>query len=256
MISNPITGAQYLLRGLRLLNTPGVRAYVVVPLLINIILFSLLFALVAGQFVTFIDWLLPTLPDWLGWLDWLLWLLFGVAAAIIVFFTFSIVANLVGAPFNGYLAAAVEAHLTGHKPAGPERSIGAEVVIALQSELRKLVYFLLWAALVLALTALLSLTVVLAWLSPFLWALFGAWMLAAEYMDYPMANHGLSFSEQRKRLAQQRLLSLGFGGATMVATLVPILQFLVMPAAVAGATALWMERFAPPPQPLSTESGG
>ena len=242
MISNPITGAQYLLRGLRLLNTPGVRAYVVVPLLINIILFSLLFALVAGQFVTFIDWLL--------------WLLFGVAAAIIVFFTFSIVANLVGAPFNGYLAAAVEAHLTGHKPAGPERSIGAEVVIALQSELRKLVYFLLWAALVLALTALLSLTVVLAWLSPFLWALFGAWMLAAEYMDYPMANHGLSFSEQRKRLAQQRLLSLGFGGATMVATLVPILQFLVMPAAVAGATALWMERFAPPPQPLSTESGG
>ncbi len=247
MISNPIAGARYLLRGFGLLNKPGVRAYVVVPLVINIVLFSTLFVLVAGQLEVFIDWLLPTLPEWLAWLDWLLWLLFGIAAAIIVFFSFSIVANLVGAPFNGYLSAAVEAHLTGAKPVGPERSIGAEVAIALQGELRKLVYFLIWAALVFVLTALLSLTVVLAWLSPFLWALFGAWMLATEYMDYPMGNHGLAFSEQRQQLAKQRLLSLGFGGAATVATLIPIVQFLVMPASVAGATALWVERFAPPP---------
>jgi CysZ protein len=246
MISNPIAGAQYLLRGFGLLNKPGVRAYVIVPLLINITLFTLLFALVAGQFEVLIDLWLPTLPEWLGWLEWLVWLLFGIMAAIIVFFTFSLVANLVGAPFNGYLAAAVEAHLTGNKPTGPERGIGAEIVIALQGELRKLVYFLLWAALVLALTAFLSLTVVLAWLSPFLWALFGAWMLAAEYMDYPMGNHGLAFRDQRQQLAKQRLLSLGFGGAATVATLIPIVQFLVMPASVAGATALWVERFAPP----------
>ena len=38
------------------------------------------------------------------------------------------------------------------------------------------------------------------------------------------------------------LLALGFGGAVMVATAIPLVNFLVIPAAVAGATVLWVER--------------
>jgi CysZ protein len=33
---------------------------------------------------------------------------------------------------------------------------------------------------------------------------------------------------------------MGFGGATLVGTMIPIVNFIVMPAAVAGATALWV----------------
>lgn len=77
-----------------------------------------------------------------------------------------------------------------------------------------------------------------------LWILFSAWMLAVEYADYPMANHGLRFARQRELLSQRRFLSLGFGAAVMLALVVPILNFVVIPAAVAGASVMWVERFA------------
>jgi len=63
-----------------------------------------------------------------------------------------------------------------------------------------------------------------------------------QYGDYPMANHNISVPEQRKKLADNRMTSLSFGGATMLMTLIPLLNFLVIPSAVAGATVLWVER--------------
>ena len=51
-----------------------------------------------------INWLLSPLPGWLDWLRYILWPLFAVAAVLVTFFTFSLVANLVASPFNGLLA--------------------------------------------------------------------------------------------------------------------------------------------------------
>ena len=104
------------------------------------------------------------------------------------------------------------------------------------SELRKLLYFLL-RALPLGLLFLIPGVNIAA---PFLWALFSAWMLAIEYVDYPMANHLLHFSEQRRRLRKRRLLSLGFGGSSLLMTMIPLVNFLAMPVSVAGATAMWV----------------
>ena len=42
-----------------------------------------------------------------------------------------------------------------------------------------------------------------------------------------------------------RGLSLGFGAAVTAAMMVPVLNFLVMPAAVAGATLLWLDHMRP-----------
>lgn len=238
MQNNPISGAGYLLRGFALLNRPGVRRYVILPLLINLLLFAALFMLGGHYLGEGIDYLMNKLPDWLRWLSWLFWLIFALTAAVVMFFTFSLVANFIGSPFNGYLAEAVEQQLTGHKPPDSGKPFMVEVKQALGSELRKYGYFLLWVVPLLILFVIPGLNLI----APFLWALFGAWMLAVEYGDYPMGNHGLHFPDQRRHLRGQRWLSLGFGGAVMLATMIPLLNFLVMPAAVAGATALWVER--------------
>ena len=42
MITNPLTGAHYLLKGFRLITKPSVRKYVMIPLSINIIFFTAL----------------------------------------------------------------------------------------------------------------------------------------------------------------------------------------------------------------------
>ena len=62
-----------------------------------------------------------------------------------------------------------------------------------------------------------------------------------EYADYSMGNHGLSPAEQRRQLRGRRIKSLLFGAGVTVMMLIPVLQFAAMPAAVAGATRLWVD---------------
>jgi CysZ protein len=238
MIGKPVSGARYLLKGLSLIKQPGVRRFVIIPLLINSLIFTGLIWLSVDQFGRFIDWFTPSLPDWLLWLTWLLWLVFGLMAIIVLFFGFSVLANLVGAPFNGLLAAAVEKQLTGQAPPASDKPLGREMLDSLLGELRKILYYLLWAIPLL----ILGFIPVVNLVAPVLWALFGAWMLSLEYLDYPLGNHGLTFPAIRQKLREHRMLSLGFGGAVMLATLVPVFNFLVMPVAVAGATALRVEQ--------------
>ena len=221
---------------------PGVKRYVVVPLLINVVAFAGAIYWGKGWVDAMLDrWL----PDWLEWLAWILIPLFLLSALVVVFFTFNLVANLVSAPFNGLLAEAVERDLTGRAPAdGGWAKLARDLGLTIVSELRKLVYIAL-RTVPLAVLALLpipglNLLATLAWLA------LSAWMLAIAYADYPMANHGLGFPEQRRRLGEKRFLSLGFGGCIMVALAVPVLNFLVIPCAVAGATAMWVEQLAPP----------
>lgn len=238
MISNPFTGASYLFRGLGLINRPGVRKHVIIPLFINILIFAGLIWLLASQFDVLLEWMMPTLPDWLAWLDSLLWFIFVVTTAIAVFFSFSILANLVGSPFNSFLSAAVEKHLTGRSPIS-DVGFMQETVKAISGEIRKMLLFAVIAIGLLIIT----LIPVINLAAPVLWVIFSAWMLSIEYLDYPLGNQGLSFPEIRRVIQQKRFLSLGFGGIVMLATLIPVFNFLVMPVAVAGATALRVEQF-------------
>ncbi len=235
MIPQALAGAGFLLQGFRLMVQPGVRRYVVIPLLINFLLFSLFIALGLTEISTLLEWLLGNLPDWLQWLEWLLWPLFLLAFLLMGFYLTLMLAGLVAAPFNGLLAEAVERRL-GHEesPGGGWRAFLATLLPSLLSELRKLGYFLLRALPLLLLFLIPGLNLA----APLLWLLFSAWMLALEYLDYPLSNHGRLFPRYRGALRQRRWLALGFGGTVLLLTLVPLLNFIVMPAAVAGATAL------------------
>jgi len=160
---------------------------------------------------------------------------------LILFYAFSLVANLVGAPFNGLLAEAVERHLTGqstNQPGGFAK-MARDLIPSLLSEFKKILYFLVRAVPLLILFLIPGLNIV----APFLWIAFSAWMLALEYADYPMGNHGLLFSQQRLILQEKRMMVLSFGGATLFLTLIPVVNFLAMPTAVAGATVMWVEEF-------------
>ena len=237
--NNPVSGALYFVRGLSIVTRPGIRAYVVAPLLINTALFIALIYFGASWLIGFAESMLP------GWLDFLAWILvpaFVVAALMAGFYTFNLVANLVAAPFNGLLAAAVERHLTGRTPpseTGGWQAFVKEIGRTLVSEVHKLGYVAIRSLPPLVLFLIPGVNVV----APAVWMLLGAWMLTVTYVDYPMANHGIEFTELRARLAERRLLSLGFGGAAMVALAVPVVNFLVIPCAVAGATAMWVEQF-------------
>jgi CysZ protein len=238
MTNNPLTGAQYLLRGFQLILQPGLRRFVLIPVLINTLIFSLLTWLGVSQFESLMNWLAPE-ESWFAFLRWLLWPLFILALLLVIIYTFTVVANLIAAPFNGLLAEQVERVLSGQEPEQTTGNVWKEVLPAILSELRKLGYFLLRAIPLLLLFVIPGVNIV----APFLWMAFNAWFLALEYADYPMGNHGLKFPEQHARLKSVRLTSLGFGGSATLLTMIPLVNFVAMPAAVAGATVLWHEQF-------------
>jgi len=243
MAVNPISGAGYLLQGMRLISRPGLRRFVLIPLSINVVVFSA--AIYYGisrfdQLVAWIDSKIPALPEWLSWLEqgleWILWPLFVLLLLVLVFYGFSLVANLIASPFNGLLAEKVELLLTG-KPLDSGGGIAKamkELIPTLIDELKKILYALLWAI------PFLLLAFFVPVVGPVIWFLFTAWTLALEYSDFPMGNHGLRFREMRKRLRGRPVLSLGFGAATAGLTMVPVVNFIAMPSAVAGATAMWV----------------
>ncbi len=238
-------GAHYAIRGLSLLTKPGLRRFVIMPLLINIAVFGSalwwLFSRLGPRVSAWSEAAVSWLPDWLGWvstmLSGLMWIVFGLGALVVVFYLFSAVANLLAAPFNGLLAEKVEAQLTGTAP-DSSVSIWKEIAVAPAQELGKLFYFLVWAIPL----AVLFLIPGINLAAPIVWGVFSAWMLALQYLDYPLGNHAIRFKAQRAMMRQRRGLGLGFGSVVMVLTTVPILNFLAMPAAVVGATVLWVEK--------------
>ncbi len=243
MAGNPVIGANYLAEGFQLITRPGLRLFVLVPLIINTIIFATLIALSVNQFSLWIDQLMGFLPDW-EWLDflrWIVWPLIVSLLLVVVMYTFSIVANLIASPFNGLLAEKVEELLIGDEVLARETFWQAikDAPRVIAKEIHKLLYYLP-RALVVAIISLVF-TFIFPPVSTVLWFVFGAWMMSLQYCDYPMDNHKHSLSTVKKAIAGRRMTSLGFGGAVMLGTMIPVVNFIIMPAAVCGATAYWVK---------------
>jgi CysZ protein len=232
-----LKGVVYCFKGLRWLTHPRLRRFVIMPLLINTVLFATAIGWGASEFSLLIDVLLAQLPRWLDWLRWLLWPLFALTTLIVCFYTFALVANLIASPFNGLLAERVEDLAVPGQWRPKNQPLWREIALTPVTELKKLAYFVLWTIPLL----MLFIVPVLNAAAPLLWFTFSAWLLALQYSDYPLSNHGLSFTVQRQLLRRQRSLLLGFGSAVLLLTLVPVINFFAMPAAVIGATLLWVD---------------
>ena len=236
------TGARYLLQGFCLIHQKGIRRFAYIPMAINTLLFSVAIWIGVSNFDQWFASLMPTwLPEWLlSWLMWIIWPLFTGLLLLFIFFSFSIIANLLAAPFNGVLAEAVEKKLSGEQLLSLSwLEIIKDAPLMMWGEVRKIAYFLLWMIPLFIFSWLPVINII----APILWILLSSWMLALDYHDYPMANHQLKFPQQRALLRQKRSLALGFGLATLGATMIPFVNFLVIPAAVAGATALYLDEY-------------
>jgi CysZ protein len=218
--------------GFGLMLKPGIRRFVVIPFIINLGLFTLATKLLSDQLD---GWLEQLLPGWLSWLEWLIWPLFAIAMFLIVFYTFTILANLIAAPFNSLLSARIEAMLTGQKPKDINSDDFIKLTIrTIKSELQKILYAIKWFIPLTIITVIPAINII----APFLWIIFAVWFFALEYNDYPLANRGQFFEDIKSYNRQHRMRSLGLGTGVFVLTSIPLVNFFAMPVAVAGATKL------------------
>ncbi|OUR82775.1 cysteine biosynthesis protein CysZ [Cycloclasticus sp. 46_120_T64] len=230
----------YLIRsfiaGITLIRQPGLRRFVIIPLLINTALFSLAAWLLWSYLSTALDALLPS---WLAWLAWLVLPLFLLSILSIVFYSFTLLANIIAAPFYGKLAQAVEAHLKGGPIAeATSGSFFKDAPKMLASEVRRLSYYLLRAVPLLLLTLIPGVNMI----SLPLWLMFSAWFLSFEYSAYGLDNHHVLFQQQKQILNRTKLSTMSFGGISLLATTIPVVNLFAPAIAVAAATKILFER--------------
>jgi CysZ protein len=232
-------GMRYFLAGFGLITQPGIKRFVAVPLVINGLLFIVLFTLFKWVMGSFNEWLLHFLPAWLHWLSVVVWILFFLSFLLFFVSTFVVFANLLAAPFNSLLSEKIEQLLTTStiSKRGFFENI-SDIPRIVGRQLAILGYYLPRAFFLLILFFIPVIQVA----APFLWFLFNAWFMTMTYLDYPTDNHRISLREMRGWMKEQSFAALGFGVSVLLASMVPVLNVLVMPAAVAGATYYWVRQ--------------
>jgi CysZ protein len=242
---SPLAAPSLIIEGLKLLWHPRIRWLVVIPLTINILVFSAA-TWIAGNWVgDWLNWLSASVPEWLQWLAWVIWLLFALLVLVVYAFTFTLLANLIGSPFYGIMVERVIAMQRGDSEQSPQ-TLTSLLAIARSSFLRELqilAYLLPRTIGVLLLTLIISFVPVINIFAPLIAGSWAAWTLAIQYFDYPADSDQRSFREVRQIAGKQRWLSLGFGFSALGAAAVPVLNLLLLPATVVGGTLLWCREY-------------
>lgn len=237
----PRSGPACLIAGFRMLVQPGLRRFVLLPALGN----ALLFLLASGLALWALEAGLQTwLPEQAGWLRWVLFPLLVAALLIACLFAFTLLGNLLLGPFLGALAAKVNARLGGPPPVAGEGLL-KDLMRDARMELRRLGYVLLCLGGVLVLGLVPGLNLLAAPLGLSV----AAWLLALEHAAHALGLRQLPLSEQLGFLRRHRIAALSFGFASMAGLLVPLLNLVLLPAAVCGMTLFIHERLDQAPAP-------
>jgi len=212
-----------------LARNPGLWPASLLPVLLAAV--CLFLGVVGGVFaITRLEaTLLPApgqVPDVVGFLLMLVLWFGGAAAGLLAGLALAL---LLAAPALERLSRLVEARVTG-APAASRTTLGWELLHAFKSAL----YFLGAAPLVFLLS-------LIPFVGPFIGALWGAYALAYQHTDAPLARRGLGFGARRAWHRRWRAESLGFGLAGLITLVVPLANVLLAPALTVGATLLVLE---------------
>jgi len=237
------TGFGYFVQGMGLLTQSGMKRYVLIPILANVVVFFILTGWLIQYFSSVTDWFNGLLSFW-SWLAYLATFIATLLSGVIFFtilliygYSFNLITNIIAAPFYGLLAEKIEARLTG--VLFPTESFSKMAMRTLRREMIKLWYFVTRgiavtiALFILAFIPFLNLSV------PFFALLWGAWVMTLQYVDYPADNNKLPFTELRKRLKKRPYSTTGLGSTIMLGSMIPVVNIFVMPIAVAGGTLYW-----------------
>ena len=216
----------------------SLHKYIAIPLIINIVVFSGtvywgfdLFNQLVGQYLAPHDaWYWQVVES-------VVKLLAALVTLVIVFFTFTVLGNLIAAPFNDVLSEQTEQLITGQllDEQFSLRQIGKDLWRVMQDEVRKMSIFIILMILLLVVNILPGIgSLIYAVCSVLLTVFF----LIVEYTGYVFSRKHLGFKEQRRFIAANRMTTLGFGLAVMCTLMIPFVQFLTIPLAVVAATHL------------------
>lgn len=230
---------RYPYRGLKFLFChPRLLGYVAVPAAVNTLLFTALVWFAGSRFGRWVEALLPRGDAWY-WsvVFYALWLVFALVLFLLVVYTFTLVGNLLLAPFNDLLSEKVEWVHTGNRLEEPFRlgAFLADMKRSFRAEIGRLLLFALGFALLLTLHFFPPVGTAVYGVAATAYTLF---FLGWEYLDYTLERWHFPFRAKRRAAFSNLGIFFGFGAGAALLLLIPVVNFLAIPVCVAGGTLL------------------
>lgn len=220
---------------------PGLLKYLAIPFFINFLVFTVTVYFGLDLFQGMLDTYAPSTEVWYGVvLYYLAWTLALLLTTVIVFFSFTVIGNLIASPFNELLSERTEIYVSG--PLQEERfTLGRfwkEAGYAVRVEIKKIAIFAGCMLILFGINFIPGIgSLIYAVLAPALTLFF----LVVEYMAFVLMRKRMSFTQQRRYIFSHTLMMIGFACAVFCLLAIPFVQFFCIPLAVVGATILWCD---------------
>ncbi len=210
--------------------------YVIIPLIINIVVFTAAVWWGFDLFEHFVNQYLVGHDTWY-WqaVAFVVQIVAALVTMVAIFFAFTVVGNLIAAPFNDILSERTEQLLRGQVDDEPFSLalFFKDLARTMKDEVIKMAVFV-------GLMAVLLLMNLLPGVGAPLYAVCSVvltvYFLIVEYTGYVFSRKHLGFAEQRRYISDHFLTSVGFGLAVMCTLTIPFVQFFTIPLAVIAAT--------------------
>ncbi len=246
MISGFFNGLFAIARaGVFLYRNPKLLRYAIAPFVINVVVFSATLYFANEYFSKIVDqYLIYGEAWWWRALEWLAQTMLLVVMLVISFFAFTVVGNLIAAPFNDVLSEKTEQMIRGTSSGEPFSVvlIFSDAVRSLVDEVKKLFLFVVAMGMLLVINF-------IPFVGPPVFVVCSVFLtlyfLVIEYTGFVCSRKRVRFAQQRAFIQSYRFQALGFGIAVMLILMVPLLQFLTIPLAVVAATHFCVDNMDP-----------
>jgi len=214
---------------------PSLLKFVLIPMLINIAVYVGVIYFASTHFGTVMDWFISTPSVWYTYV-----LYYAVAVVLVVSYSltvvlsFTIVGNLIAAPFNDLLSGNVagrEGGLVVQESGGGLTQFFSDAKRVIFIEMKKMILLIV--------VGLGSLFLNLIPLLGIVSSIIAVILLAFEYIDYNFSREMWPVRKRMVFIKDHLFESIGFGFAVGLGLVIPLLNFFSIPMAVIGGTLLF-----------------
>jgi len=241
-------GFSYPYRAIRLLfKSKAIIRITVILVIINIFVFAAVF--VGGVFwfsenvSGWMQLLLPANGSWY-WsiVEFLSSIVIWIVFLVFVFIVFVLLSKAVAAPFYSKIAEKTVTLMTGiHED---EKLSVATVLLDMGRSVWHALLAVCELLLVYTITLPLNLVPIIgSFLYGVLTMYFTFYVICREFLDYPFEKHRMTYRQKRSAVWERKGLLIGFGSSVFLLLLIPLINLLVTPVAVIGATMMYCEVF-------------
>ncbi|NJN67750.1 MAG: hypothetical protein HC884_14095 [Chloroflexaceae bacterium] len=238
-----LAGAIYPLRAIGVLvRYPGLVSYILLPLLLNLLIGSVLYAGLLTVGLREIDALVDRVPEWAGFFEAVLFGLLAIILLLVIGFVLLRFGMILGAPWYGRLSERLEQIHTGHQPtpaAVTWKTIIHDCWYAIMFEMKK---FLLFVGVGLLLLLLNLVPVAGSLLSTIGWLLLAATIVCLDFFDPPLSRRYVRFRTRLSLILHALPASATFGLTWLSLVSIPFVGLVAIPMGVIAGTLFFLDR--------------